>query len=159
MGVHLELSDGIPPPTGLPQGRRVQVPPIARNQKLFNYTTPFTATGRTEAPSDDFAVRERATEELADLGELAKPALEKALAGKPSVEVRSRVVRLLGRLQKSGPSADLRASRALEVLGQIGTPEVQRALKALSRDAPDPWLSQEAEAALGRMARRPPARP
>jgi hypothetical protein len=110
--------------------------------------------------SDDFAVRERATEELANLGGLAKPALEKALANRTSLEVRQRAEKLLGRLPKSGPSgADLRASRALEVLEQIDTPEVQRAFKALTREAPDAWLSQEAEAALGRMARRPPARP
>src|SRR5262249_32110321 len=45
-----------------------------------------------------FAVREKATRELEKLGRLARPALEQALAGQPSAEVRQRVDRLLGKL-------------------------------------------------------------
>ena len=47
---------------------------------------------------DEFTVREKASTELAKLGELALPALQKALAAEPSPEVRFRVEALLDKL-------------------------------------------------------------
>lgn len=45
--------------------------------------------------SNDFAARQKATEELGNLGLLAVAALEKALARKPALETRTRIERLL----------------------------------------------------------------
>jgi len=102
-----------------------------------------------------FAAREQATQELERLGELAESALHKALAGKPSLEVRQRLEGLLAKLQ--GPvnsSEKLRALRAIEVLEHSGTPEAQQVLKTLARGAPDARLTREARASLARLAKR-----
>src|SRR5262249_34454070 len=63
---------------------------------------------RLIADLDDerFAVREQATRELEALAERAAPAMRKALAGKPSLEARRRLVALLDRLDGASPSAE-----------------------------------------------------
>ncbi len=50
-----------------------------------------------ELKSDQFAVRERAEEELEKLDELAVPELRTALTGRPDLEVTTRIERILGR--------------------------------------------------------------
>jgi WD40 repeat protein len=105
--------------------------------------------------SGRFAVRERAARELEELGELAEPVLNKALAGKPSPEVRRRAAALLAKL--GGPvrsPATLQALRAVEVLEHVGTPAAVVVLKALAQGAPAARLTQDANAALERLARR-----
>src|SRR5581483_2422778 len=57
--------------------------------------------------SDEFAVRERATRELAGLGEQAAPVLREALKKSPSPEARRRMQDLLGRLRGLPPAPDL----------------------------------------------------
>jgi WD40 repeat protein len=107
---------------------------------------------------DQFAVREKASGELARLGPLAEPALRQTLDRQTSAEVRTRVERLLKRLREPVSSPDsLRALRAVEVLEQVGSAEARQLLEALSREAPEAWLKQEAKAALERLARRPAA--
>jgi hypothetical protein len=44
----------------------------------------------------------------------------------------------------------LRADRALAVLEQIKTPEAEKALRVLAAGTPGHWLTEEAQAALGR---------
>ncbi|HMC65359.1 MAG TPA: hypothetical protein VKI65_10515 [Gemmataceae bacterium] len=104
----------------------------------------------------DPAVREQAFEELVKLGSAAGPALQEALAGQPSEEVRRQADRLLANMR--GPSAKtslkLRALRAIEVLEHIGTPEAQALLKDLAKGAPEARLTQEAKASLERLAKR-----
>ncbi|HZY89019.1 MAG TPA: sigma-70 family RNA polymerase sigma factor [Gemmataceae bacterium] len=97
---------------------------------------------------DAFAARERASAELAKLGEAAADGLRRALADKPSPEVRRRVTALLGRL---GAPERLRAERALEVLERVGTAEARRALGDLAAGAPGAWLTEQARAALRRL--------
>src|SRR5206468_630854 len=73
--------------------------------------------------SDEFEVREKASEELATLGPGAEAALRKALAGEVSAEVRSRVEDLLAGLEKGSAARErLRDLRAVEVLERAGTP-------------------------------------
>jgi hypothetical protein len=107
--------------------------------------------------SKRFAVRRRATQELAKLQELAEPALRKVLEGQPSLEVRQRVERLLAKLTslRWNPTSErLRRLRALEVLEHIGTPGAKEVLKSLAGGAGGSPLTQEAKASLERLARR-----
>jgi WD40 repeat protein len=110
--------------------------------------------------SDDFAVRQKANEDLEQLRELAKPALRQALKQSPSLEVRRRIQRLLPRPPGPLPAGDrLRELRAVEVLERVGTPEARRLLQRLTEGAPESWLTQEAKAALERLGSQPIARP
>jgi hypothetical protein len=105
---------------------------------------------------DNFATREKATEELEKLGAAAGPALRQALDNAPSAEMRLRLERLLGKL--GAPAADperLRTLRAVEALELIGTPEARRLLRQLAAGAPEALLTQEAAASFGRLAKRP----
>jgi hypothetical protein len=105
--------------------------------------------------SETFAVREAALKELTDLGEVAEPALRSALEKAPSPEARRRLEELLEKLDSLGTAGEpLRASRAVEALEHIGTPEARRLLTALAAGAPGAWRTREAQAALERLAAR-----
>jgi RNA polymerase sigma factor (sigma-70 family) len=111
--------------------------------------------------SDEFAVREKAADELDKLGESAAGAVRQALAGRPSAELRRRLEALLDKqaAEEWAPAPDrLRAVRALEMLEQVGTPEAKKLLAELAQGAPEAWLTREAKAALGRL-KRPAAQP
>lgn len=61
--------------------------------------------------------RHEAETELSSLGALAGPALRRAIAASPSLELRQRAERILRRLELEQPSTDeLRADRAIELL-------------------------------------------
>jgi WD40 repeat protein len=105
--------------------------------------------------SDRFPVREKAAKGLRDLGLAAEPALRAALRGRPSAEVRRRLEQLLEGLERER----LPTLRALEALELIGRPEARAALEALAQGAPEAWMTREAKATLGRLARRPASRP
>jgi RNA polymerase sigma factor (sigma-70 family) len=114
-----------------------------------------TAALLADLDSDKFAVREKASAALEELGESAGPALRQTLAGKPSPEVRRRVEALLHKLRKESPEPQrLRELRALEVLEQVGDPEARRALEALAGGMTAARLTREARAALARLASR-----
>jgi WD40 repeat protein len=103
--------------------------------------------------SNDFTTRERATKDLAKLGEPIKPALRKALETKPSEEVRRRVKELLD-LPRAVPSGEtLRTLRAIQVLERIGTKDACAVLKKLSTGAEGARETREAKEALERLAR------
>jgi WD40 repeat protein len=107
---------------------------------------------------EKFAVRERAMTKLEELGELARPALRRTLANKPTLEVRRRVERLLEELDQARqfPSPDRRRLlRALEVLERIGSPEARQLFATLAKGSPEAWLTREANDALERLDRRP----
>jgi RNA polymerase sigma factor (sigma-70 family) len=106
--------------------------------------------------SKEFDVREKATRELERVGELATAAYRKALDGRPGAETRRRVEALLDKqVGWWSPSGEqLQALRALEVLERIATAEARKLLQALAGGAPEARLTQEATAALQRLARR-----
>jgi RNA polymerase sigma factor (sigma-70 family) len=111
---------------------------------------------RLIADLDDgqFGVRAQATKELEALAEHAVPALRKALAGKPSVEVRRRLEALLDRLEAVGPSAEtIREVRVVEALEWIGNAEARRLLDKLAAGPPETRLTQEAKSAARRLAK------
>jgi WD40 repeat protein len=102
-----------------------------------------------------FEVRAKASRELEVLAERAEPALRKALAGKPSLEVRRRLEALLDRLAGARPSAEtVRLIRAVEALEFIGNPEARRLLDKLAAAPGETWLTRQAREAAGRLAKR-----
>jgi RNA polymerase sigma factor (sigma-70 family) len=110
--------------------------------------------------SDRFAVRAQAARELKDLGELSVPALRGALAGQPSLEFRRRAEQLLEGLQGPVTSpARLQPLRAVAALEQVGTPEARQVLDVLAKGTPEARLTQEAKAALRRLAEAPSTGP
>jgi WD40 repeat protein len=109
---------------------------------------------------NSFAVREKASEELKLLGEAALPALQRAVTGSPPLEVRRRIEQLLEQEAKDVPSCErLQNLRAVEVLERIGSPEACRLLEELASGMPGARLTQEANSALGRLAKPGSAKP
>jgi RNA polymerase sigma factor (sigma-70 family) len=105
-----------------------------------------------------FAVRTKAAQQLADLGEQAEPALRRALHAQPTAAVRHEVERILERLPVPGP-AELQQLRAMEVLERIGTAEGKRLLGELARGVPETRVTREAKLTLKRLDRRTAASP
>ncbi|MGH7170415.1 MAG: WD40 repeat domain-containing protein [Gemmataceae bacterium] len=101
--------------------------------------------------ADDFAVREKASQELRQLGDEAYFYLRRAAAEKPPLESRRRLQQILASDDMKRPSGEsLRAIRAVQVLVAIGTPAARELLAEWSRGDADAWQTQEAKAALRR---------
>jgi hypothetical protein len=83
------------------------------------------------------------------------PLLREAMGGRPALEVRRRLEPLLdsASLRHWSPET-VRGLRALQVLEQIGDAEARRLLQRIADGLPEARLTQEAEAALGRLDRR-----
>jgi WD40 repeat protein len=145
----------------LAEAPRQAVPFLAKELKPDALPDPKrTAQLLADLDSNDFAVRQKAAEELQGLGELAELALRRELEKPGSAEVRQRVEKLLEKLRETPPPAErLRGFRAVEALEHAGTPEARRLLRALAEGAPEARLTQEARFALERLARRPTATP
>jgi RNA polymerase sigma factor (sigma-70 family) len=104
--------------------------------------------------SDRFALRRQAQAELEALGDLAEPALRKALAGDCSLELRQRLEQLLDKLAGQAPVAGkLRDLRAVELLEWIGGSEARQLLQVLAEGAPQARLTQEARSAIRRLTK------
>jgi WD40 repeat protein len=106
--------------------------------------------------SSKFRVRQKASDDLEKLGELAEPALRQALAVQPSLEALRRVQRLLDKLAGGAPlSADqVRLVRAVEVLEQVATPAARQVLTTLAGGAAGALPTREAQAALERLGQK-----
>ncbi|MCI0642164.1 MAG: sigma-70 family RNA polymerase sigma factor [Gemmataceae bacterium] len=128
-------------------GKQLQsIPPIDRNrvERLI-----------ADLDSDQFQVRDQATNELVALGENALHSLRKALAGNTSLETKRRLEALVDRLDNARLSAQtVRQIRAVEALEYIGNLEARRLLEKLAKGPTDLRLMQEAQAAAGRLAKR-----
>ncbi|HVS37006.1 MAG TPA: hypothetical protein VMS17_15705 [Gemmataceae bacterium] len=107
--------------------------------------------------SEDFEAREKASGELAALGEVAGPALRRALEDKPSAEARQRLEELVRRLGGLVTDAEqARVLRGVEVLEHMGTADARRLLEELAEGAEGSRQTREAKAALERLAERLP---
>jgi WD40 repeat protein len=105
--------------------------------------------------SETFKVREAASLALGKLGPLVEDDLRKALAAKPTLEVRKRLELLLAALQKVPLSPEqIQERRAIQVLEWLGTPGAVEVLETLARGAPQLPTVRAAEAALRRLAAR-----
>jgi WD40 repeat protein len=110
--------------------------------------------------SKSFTTREKAMTRLEELGDLSQPLLEDRLTKPASLELQMRTRLVLDRIQKKVQAgAYLRPSRAVEVLELIGTPPAREVLAALANGAPEARLTQEARAAVKRLAQRAPFPP
>jgi hypothetical protein len=107
---------------------------------------------------DEFAIREKASAELAKLGEEVEPCLRRALRQQPGPEVRQRLEKLLAQMRTgsavNGRGEMLRGVRAVDVLETIGTAEARAVLEALARGTPISWLTEEAREALRRLSKK-----
>jgi RNA polymerase sigma factor (sigma-70 family) len=105
--------------------------------------------------SEQFEVRKNAVVGLEKLGGLARPALRRALAGEPPLEVRRQIEQLLQKERMTLPPGDgLREVRAAEVLERLGSTEARQLLQSLAKGAPEARLTREAKASLERLARQ-----
>jgi WD40 repeat protein len=103
--------------------------------------------------ADDFVVRERATQQLAGLGQTAAPALRKEAGTKDAgPEPRLRVHLLLKKLESAAAVAESRRSvRAVAILEANNSAESRRLLNALAGGAPEAGLTKAAGAARTRL--------
>lgn len=105
--------------------------------------------------SQHFAVRSKANSELEKLGDVAAPALRRALNhDNLALEARQRVEKLIKNLHGPVKAPEtLRAIRAVEAMEYIGVAQAFKLLDKLARGAPGARLTVEAQETLGRMKR------
>ncbi|HTU92920.1 MAG TPA: sigma-70 family RNA polymerase sigma factor [Gemmataceae bacterium] len=103
--------------------------------------------------SEDFETRIKAMEELEKIVDGAEAALRKKLTEKPSLEMRQRIKQVLSKLEPAASAERLRALRAIQVLEYVGTAETREHLRTLAKGVPNARLTQEAKAALKRLAK------
>jgi hypothetical protein len=103
--------------------------------------------------ADRFALRETAMKSLAGLGHGVETALKAALNRKDlPAEGKERARKLLATLDKSPVGEDLRRSRAVQAQELAGTEAARELLGEWSRGAPGAFLTEDAKAALERLA-------
>lgn len=100
----------------------------------------------TDLDSGEAAVRERASAELEKQVVMAEPMLRKALTGRPSLEQRKRIERVLERLDQE----KVMLGRALEVLEHAPTPQSRQLLETFAAGESSAWLTQDAKSARQR---------
>jgi RNA polymerase sigma factor (sigma-70 family) len=101
--------------------------------------------------SPRFAERERASKELAALGEAAATQLREANAKATSAELRQRLEPLVKALDETKLGGEaLRTARVVEALERIGTETARNLLERLATGADGARLTREAKAALAR---------
>jgi hypothetical protein len=103
--------------------------------------------------SADSLTRKKAAAALGEMREAAQETLVKAHKRGTSAQERRQVEKLLGQLRPRATER-LREVRAVQVLEYLGTPDAKRLLEALAKGIPAARLTQEARAALSRLARR-----
>jgi dipeptidyl aminopeptidase/acylaminoacyl peptidase len=106
--------------------------------------------------ADEFGAREKASKALEELGRAAETPLREALAGSPDAELKLRAERLLKQFGDDRPltAVQKRDVRAVHLLEQAATPEAKKLLASLTKESPGWWATQEAKAALERLAKK-----
>jgi hypothetical protein len=104
-----------------------------------------------ELDDSDYSKRDKANQALARLGEGSLPFLREALRIEPTQEQRRRVEALISEFTRLDNPTRLRASRALEVLEQIGGVQAETVLTEIASGMPAASLTKEAESALKRL--------
>jgi hypothetical protein len=107
-----------------------------------------------ELDDASFETRKKAHAALAEMAEVAEPALRAASKDPPSAEVRRSVADLLQKVKTSPyvlSGERLRAWRALEALEQCGTPEACEVLATLAKGDERARLTSETKRALDRL--------
>jgi WD40 repeat protein len=125
------------------KGKLKPVPPIdpAVLERLF-----------TDLNSVKFKERDRAMAELDKLGDLALGELQKRLAANPTLEMRQRMEKLLGKLLGPVTSPEmLRAFGAIEALEKMGTPDALAVLESIAQGAPGHRITEDGRAAAKRV--------
>jgi RNA polymerase sigma factor (sigma-70 family) len=100
--------------------------------------------------STQFKTREEAMRELDKVGDLAAPALRKAIAANATLELKQRTEKLL---ENISTSQRLRTLRAVQVLEQLGTQRSLETLTRLAEGVSEALLTREAKAAVERSGR------
>jgi hypothetical protein len=104
-----------------------------------------------------YAVRNRATAELARMGPGLTPLLVEQLQKPPSLESRRRLEQLLRECRRlEMPPENLWRFRAIALIEQIGTGEAQREVTRMAASAPGWLLLRETRLALKRLQSRSP---
>ncbi|HEV3238659.1 MAG TPA: hypothetical protein VGZ25_16850, partial [Gemmataceae bacterium] len=115
---------------------------------------PLIAKLIADLDNDDSDVRDKATDDLKQMGKGAEPALREALKGRASAEVRVRLELLLDKMP-GVQGESLRIGRAAEALEFTGSPDARSLLTTLAKEAIKPEVKAEAKASLERLAKRP----
>jgi HEAT repeat protein len=101
--------------------------------------------------SDDYDARERASTELTEAVECAAPALRRALAADPPLEMRRRLEELLAGLDPTSMPEQRRRLRAVRLLEEMGGRDAHELLERLARGDARFTLTREAVSALHRL--------
>lgn len=104
--------------------------------------------------SESFEVRQQASRELEQRGELVEKDLKKALTVRPTLEMRRRLELLLDPLAHATTPEQRRRIRAIEALERIGSADARRLLEELAGGAADAVQTHEAKASLERLSQR-----
>jgi WD40 repeat protein len=104
--------------------------------------------------SKDFQEREQATQQLAEMEELAQPALKETLRSKPPPEQRRRTESLTASIFPVRSTDKRRQLRSIQVLERLGTKDAIQLLSSLAKGAPESLVTKHAEAALKRLRLR-----
>lgn len=110
---------------------------------------------KADLESGDVAVRNKACRELAQIGPITIPFLQKLYASGINADARQRIEKLLGEPRKQGLLAEeLRFLHAIEALEYVGTPEARGLLEIQAKGDPASQVTQHAKEALARLAKR-----
>ena len=124
---------------------RLRPSPLANAGKIQHWIA--------DLDSEQFAVREAASKELAKIDAQIEPYVREALKGNVSPETARRLERIVSTVDILD-ARSVRTIRAITVLERIGSSDAREVLQSLADGAPGSLATEEAAASLQRLARR-----